>query len=208
MKKVCFMMAASICALATVACNSDGDDAKRAERSWNAEGQWVVENRNFDPAEVPALLLDMGMVVSREEWRCKNGYPYGANYALHFNDGWMPTRVVFFNDGTCRRYWYEEPGSASIGGMKYHEYSWTYDEESATVVTSYLGPDADDGFMNLKAQVKALTRDKVVFDGNLCGCISSYDGIYLRMAMRPESADNYDMWLENAQLSNSLDYGK
>jgi len=215
--KHCKLFVLALALFAAAACKSD-DDIPRIEQDWNTTVEWVSRHNNFDRAAVPAKLISMGIITSKEEWLCRNGKLYTGpriDPDRHNSDGGFPAMVVFFEDNTCRNYWIDELHFI----LKYHIYNWSYDEKTATFCITDPDPDAYE--KDMKAQVKAISGNRIVFDGNLCGAANIFGpvneggdedgyghypdfGIYLRLVMTQMPEEMQREWFETAVCDNPL----
>jgi len=169
---------------------------------YSALEEWKAENAAFEKGAIPALLLEMGMLWSREEYWCKDGELYGGEYdaSRHFLAGSQMSKIIFFGNGTCWSCYFGDSTGASARRWRYLLYNWDYDAASSSIVTWKHG-----GGRRSYARVMAVSEGMLLLDGELCDNVSVYSppgadgsGIYLRMAMYPAPADTRRFWVDNA----------
>lgn len=178
-----FLMVA-VAALAFTACNNDD------LYPWEEEMNKWLEDNSFNAAQVSSKLVQMGEVISVEEYWYKGGKPYRPENRCE-SVGRSATHIMFLDDGTCYKIWWDA-GMMYGGGNFYEKYYWTYDAKTKSVITwKENGPE-------LVAKVLGISDTKVIFDGDLCDTASVYgrlketgeygdykkNGIYLRYVMK------------------------
>jgi len=192
MKTTRFIGLIFLASVMAISCNSDEDSPDGLESAWNALVEWNTAHANFDHSSVGSKLPGFGMLGFSEEYMCRGGKPY---MAMHEGVGRGASCAVFHADGTCKYFWYLTDPEIEYHTF-YRIFNWSYDEATATISTW-----RDENDERRQAQVIALSSDRIVFDGNLCGNADHFEpgsGTYIRAVLNTVTEDKCNDWYEHA----------